>query len=114
MLAIVLMERGVINPEHILSHRFPLKEIEKAVERMGSRQRVRERSSVLDCGGWWKQGWQHSTYACFSRITREFHAFRVVWLAEVRLISAHVFAIEGGNEVPNEGVFVASLHLDQK
>ena len=37
--AIMLMERGVINPEHVISHRFPLTEIHKAVETMGSRQR---------------------------------------------------------------------------
>jgi threonine dehydrogenase-like Zn-dependent dehydrogenase len=37
--AITLMERGVINPEQVVSHRFPLTEIHKAVEVMGGRQR---------------------------------------------------------------------------
>jgi threonine dehydrogenase-like Zn-dependent dehydrogenase len=37
--AIMLMERGVINPERVISHRFPLSEMHKAVETMGSRQR---------------------------------------------------------------------------
>jgi threonine dehydrogenase-like Zn-dependent dehydrogenase len=34
--AIRLMERGVVNPEQIISHRFPLTEIHQAVEAMGS------------------------------------------------------------------------------
>jgi L-iditol 2-dehydrogenase len=37
--AIMLMERGVINPEHVISHRFPLPQICKAVETMGSLER---------------------------------------------------------------------------
>src|SRR6185369_16674362 len=37
--AIQLMERGVVNPEHVISHRYPLKEIHRAVETMGGRER---------------------------------------------------------------------------
>ena len=37
--AIMLMERGLVNPEKVISHRFPLTEIHKAVEVMGSRGR---------------------------------------------------------------------------
>jgi len=37
--SIRLMERGLVNPELAISHRFPLKEIHKAVEAMGSRER---------------------------------------------------------------------------
>ena len=37
--AIRLMERGLVNPEQVISHRFPLSQIEKAVEVMGSPQR---------------------------------------------------------------------------
>lgn len=37
--AIRLMERGAIDPEKIISHRFPLKAIAKAVEVMGSPER---------------------------------------------------------------------------
>ena len=37
--AIRLMERGLVNPEPVISHRFPLSQIEKAVEVMGSPQR---------------------------------------------------------------------------
>jgi threonine dehydrogenase-like Zn-dependent dehydrogenase len=34
--AIRLMDRGLVNPEQVISHRFPLSQIEKAVEVMGS------------------------------------------------------------------------------
>ena len=34
--AIRLMERGVVNPEKVISHRFPLQEIDKAMEVMGT------------------------------------------------------------------------------
>ena len=37
--AIMLMERAVIDPEHVISHRFPLTDIGRAVETMGSRER---------------------------------------------------------------------------
>jgi len=37
--AIRLMERGVINPEAVISHRFPLSRIHEAVETMGSPNR---------------------------------------------------------------------------
>jgi len=37
--AIRLMERGVVNPEKIISHRFPLTEIHKAIEKMGEERR---------------------------------------------------------------------------
>src|SRR5208337_5015382 len=37
--AIRLMERGLVNPEQVISHRFPLSQTEKAVELMGSPQR---------------------------------------------------------------------------
>lgn len=37
--AIRLMERGIVNPEEVVSHRFPLTEIYKAVEIMGSPNR---------------------------------------------------------------------------
>lgn len=37
--AIMLIERGLVNPERVISHRFPLKEIHQAVETMGGRQR---------------------------------------------------------------------------
>jgi threonine dehydrogenase-like Zn-dependent dehydrogenase len=37
--AIRLMERGVVNPEKVISHRFPLAEISKAMEVMGTRER---------------------------------------------------------------------------
>ncbi len=37
--AIMLMERGIVDPEKVISHRFPLTEIHKAVEVMGSRTR---------------------------------------------------------------------------
>ena len=37
--AIMLMERGVINPEHVISHRFALGDMERAIETMGSRER---------------------------------------------------------------------------
>ena len=33
--AIRLMESGLVNPEKIISHRFPLEELPKAVEAMG-------------------------------------------------------------------------------
>ena len=33
------MERGLVNPEKVVSHRFPLSQIEKAVETMASGQR---------------------------------------------------------------------------
>ena len=38
-MAIRLMERGLVDPEQIISHRFPLTEIHKAVEVMGSQER---------------------------------------------------------------------------
>jgi threonine dehydrogenase-like Zn-dependent dehydrogenase len=34
--AIRLVERGVVNPEKVISHRFPLAEIGKAMEVMGT------------------------------------------------------------------------------
>ena len=37
--AILLMEHGLVNPELIVSHRFPLTEIHKAVEAMASPKR---------------------------------------------------------------------------
>ncbi len=37
--AILLMERGLVNPEKVISHRFALKDITKAVETMAGRQR---------------------------------------------------------------------------
>ena len=37
--AIRLMERGLIDPEKVISHRFPLSDIHKAVEVMGSPER---------------------------------------------------------------------------
>ena len=37
--AIMLMERGLIDPEKVISHRFPLKQIHKAVETMASAER---------------------------------------------------------------------------
>jgi len=37
--AIMLMERGLVNPERIISHRLPLKEIHKAVDTMAGTQR---------------------------------------------------------------------------
>ena len=37
--AIKLMERGLVNPEKIISHRFTLKDIHKAVEAMGQPER---------------------------------------------------------------------------
>jgi threonine dehydrogenase-like Zn-dependent dehydrogenase len=37
--AIRLMERGLVNVEKVITHRFPLSQIEKAVEAMGSPQR---------------------------------------------------------------------------
>jgi threonine dehydrogenase-like Zn-dependent dehydrogenase len=37
--AIRLMERGLVNPEQVISHRFPLTEIHKAVEVMASPNR---------------------------------------------------------------------------
>ena len=37
--AIRLMERGVVNPEKVISHRFPLEAIGEAMEVMGSAQR---------------------------------------------------------------------------
>ncbi len=37
--AIMLMERGVVDPGKIISHRFPLKEIHKAMEVMGQPER---------------------------------------------------------------------------
>lgn len=37
--AIRLMERGLVNPEAVISHRFPLTEIHQAVETMGSGER---------------------------------------------------------------------------
>jgi threonine dehydrogenase-like Zn-dependent dehydrogenase len=37
--AIRLMERGLVDPEKIISHRFPLREIHKAVDVMGGRER---------------------------------------------------------------------------
>lgn len=37
--AILLMERGLVNPERVISHRFPLTEIHKAVEVMGGTKR---------------------------------------------------------------------------
>ncbi len=37
--AIMLMERGVVDPGKIISHRFPLKEIHKATEVMGQPER---------------------------------------------------------------------------
>jgi L-iditol 2-dehydrogenase len=37
--AIRLMARGLVNPEKVISHRFPLSQIEQAVETMGSGER---------------------------------------------------------------------------
>ena len=37
--AIMLMERGLVDPEKVISHRFPLSQIAKAVEVMGSGER---------------------------------------------------------------------------
>jgi threonine dehydrogenase-like Zn-dependent dehydrogenase len=37
--AILLMERGLVNPESVISHRFPLTEIQKAVEVMAGPHR---------------------------------------------------------------------------
>jgi threonine dehydrogenase-like Zn-dependent dehydrogenase len=37
--AIMLMERGVVDPTRIVSHKFPLKEIHKAIEVMGRPER---------------------------------------------------------------------------
>ncbi|MEW6250803.1 MAG: hypothetical protein AB1716_09155, partial [Planctomycetota bacterium] len=37
--AIRLMERGLVDPAQIISHRFPLREIHKAVEAMESAER---------------------------------------------------------------------------
>jgi threonine dehydrogenase-like Zn-dependent dehydrogenase len=37
--SIRLMARGLVNPEKVISHRFPLSQIEKAIETMGSGQR---------------------------------------------------------------------------
>lgn len=37
--AIRLMDRGLVDVEKVISHRFPLSEIHKAVEAMGSKER---------------------------------------------------------------------------
>ena len=37
--AIRLMETGLVNPEEIVSHRFPLNEIDQAVKAMGDKER---------------------------------------------------------------------------
>ena len=37
--SIRLMARGLVNPEKVISHRFPLSQIQKAVETMGTAQR---------------------------------------------------------------------------
>ena len=37
--ALRLMETGLVNPEKVISHRFPLKDIHKAVETMGTQER---------------------------------------------------------------------------
>jgi threonine dehydrogenase-like Zn-dependent dehydrogenase len=37
--AIRLMARDLVNPEKVISHRFPLSQIQKAIETMGSPQR---------------------------------------------------------------------------
>jgi threonine dehydrogenase-like Zn-dependent dehydrogenase len=37
--AIMLMERGVVNPEHVISHRYPLTQIQDAVATMGTKER---------------------------------------------------------------------------
>jgi threonine dehydrogenase-like Zn-dependent dehydrogenase len=37
--AIMLMERGLVTPELVISHRFPLTEIHKAVEVMAGAKR---------------------------------------------------------------------------
>jgi L-iditol 2-dehydrogenase len=37
--AIMLMERGVIDPERVISHQFPLREMRNAVETMAGRER---------------------------------------------------------------------------
>ena len=37
--ALRLMETGLVNPEKVISHRFALKDIHKAVETMGSQER---------------------------------------------------------------------------
>ena len=49
--AIRLMERGLVNPEKIISHRFVLKDIHKAMEIMGQR----ERNKVMIHCGWGKR-----------------------------------------------------------
>ena len=37
--AIMLMERGVVKPEHVISHRYSLSRIQEAVTTMGTRER---------------------------------------------------------------------------
>ena len=37
--AIILMERGLIDPEKVISHRYPLTQIHQAVETMAGRER---------------------------------------------------------------------------
>lgn len=37
--AIMLMERGVVDPEQVISHRYPLNKIQDAVATMGTRER---------------------------------------------------------------------------
>jgi len=37
--AIVLIERGLVNPELVISHRFPLEQIHKAIEIMAGPKR---------------------------------------------------------------------------
>jgi len=37
--SIRLMERGLINPEQVISHRFPLEKIHEAIEVMASPER---------------------------------------------------------------------------
>ena len=37
--AIRLMSRGLVDPEQVISHRFPLTEIQQAMEVMGSPER---------------------------------------------------------------------------
>jgi threonine dehydrogenase-like Zn-dependent dehydrogenase len=37
--AIRLMERGLVDPEQIISHRFPLAEIDRAVQTMATGER---------------------------------------------------------------------------
>lgn len=39
--AIKLMERGLVNPEKVISHRFPLREIHRAVEAMAGKERTK-------------------------------------------------------------------------